>query len=226
MVRQIGVRHATRCAGRIPLRHPLRVLPPERREVNDARVEPGVADLLDPRHLCAAVLAADRHLVDPGPVQLLELVEPRDRALVELGARADHVQPSAVAGIERQRQPEVTPPRDVPVAHVAQPVVHPLLVLGGLPGDLVVAVQHQLPDLGGRDEPVVHDAENERRAAAPADGIAVADRPRLDEQLVLVQPFQHRLGDRIRGAALELAVARQEAPRLVDRRQHREPVNA
>src|SRR6185437_16752604 len=102
-------------AGRIPFRYPLRVLPAERREVDDAGVEPRIADLFDPSHLGAAVLAADRHRIDPGPVQLLELVEPRDRTLVELRARADHVQASAAAGIERQREPEVAPPRDVPI---------------------------------------------------------------------------------------------------------------
>src|SRR5439155_24229465 len=104
----------------------------------------------------------------PGAMQLLELLEPRQGALVELRARADYVQPPAVAGIERQRQAEVPSPRDVPVAHVAQPVVHPLLVLRRPPSDLVVALEHQLPDLGGGYEPVVDDAEDERRAAAPA----------------------------------------------------------
>ena len=72
-------------AGRVALRHPLRVLPPERREVDDARVEPGVARPRRCAHRLAAVLAADRHRVDPGPVQLLELLEPPTRALLELG---------------------------------------------------------------------------------------------------------------------------------------------
>ena len=44
-----------------------------------------------------------------------------------------------VARVERQRQAEVALARDVPVAHVAQPVVHPLAVLRRRPVDGRVA---------------------------------------------------------------------------------------
>ena len=149
--------------------------------MDDAGVEPGVADLLDPLDLGAAALAADADRVDPGTVELLELLQARDGALLELGARADHVQVSALALVERERQAEVAAAGDVPVAHVAQPVVHPLGVLRRRPLDGRVAVEHGLPDLVGGDEPVVDDAEDERRAATPAHGVAVDDRRRLDE---------------------------------------------
>ncbi len=40
----------------------------------------------------------DLNGVDPGAAQLLELIEPAERALLELGARADHVQVAAPQG--------------------------------------------------------------------------------------------------------------------------------
>src|SRR5207253_10812903 len=153
--------------------------------------EPGVADLRDPAHLLPAALAADQDLVDPRAVQLLELLEPAYGPLLELGARADHVQAPAGARVEGQRQAEVALARDVPVAHVAEPVVHALPVLRRRPLDLLVRVEERLPQVVAADEPVVDDAEDERRLAAPAGRIAVDDRARLDEQAALAQ----RLGD-------------------------------
>jgi hypothetical protein len=167
------------------------------------------------------VLAADRNLVDPGPVQLLQLLEPAGRSLLQLGARADHVQVPAVARVEGQRQPEVALARDVPVAHVAQPVVHPLLVLRRRPLDLVVGVEQRLPDLVAGDEPVVDDPEDERRLAAPADRVPVDDPAGLDQHAALAKRVDDRLLGLVRVLALEGPVARQEAPRLVDRREHR-----
>ncbi len=194
--------------------------------MDDAGVEPGVADLGDPLDLGAAVLAADADGVDPRPVQLLELLEPRDGALLELGARADHVQLPALALVERQRQPEEAAAGDVPVAHVAQPVVHPLLVLGRRPLHGRVAVEHRLPDLVGGNEPVVDDAEDEGRPAAPADRVAVGDRGRLDEQMALAQRLDHRIDHFLRRLALQLAVAGQHPPGLVDRRKYRQVVDS
>ena len=76
---EVGRGQALRRAGAVALGDELRVLPAERRERHDARVEPDIADLLDARHGLAARLAADRHRVDPGAPQLLELIEPLDR---------------------------------------------------------------------------------------------------------------------------------------------------
>ena len=53
----------------------------------------------------------------------------RPRGCLELLPRADHVQMAARARVEGQRQPVEAPARDVPVPHVAQPVVHALAVL-------------------------------------------------------------------------------------------------
>src|SRR5207247_7998977 len=88
VVRQIGLRQPASGARRITLRDPCRVLPPERRERDDAGVEPDVPDLLDALDGLAALLATDRDPVDPGPPQLLELLQPAERTLLELCPRA------------------------------------------------------------------------------------------------------------------------------------------
>ena len=86
VVGQVGPRQPARRAGRVALRNPRRVLPAERRERDDAGVEPDVADLGDPRRPRSPHCSQrDRHAVDPGPAQLLELVEPVERPLLELG---------------------------------------------------------------------------------------------------------------------------------------------
>ncbi len=194
--------------------------------MDDAGVEPRVADLDDAFDFALAGLATDAHRVDPRPVQLFELLETGDGALFELGPRPDHVQVAALAGIERQRQAEVALARDVPVAHVAQPVVHPLLVLRRCPFDGRIRVEHRLPDLVRGDEPVVHDAKDERGLAAPADWIAVHDRPLRDEDASLAQRFGHTRCDLSRREAGEVAVRRKHSPGLVDRREHGKVVDA
>src|SRR5206468_7921207 len=93
--------------GRVAAFDRLRVLPAERREGDDPGVEPGVAHLGDPPHLVATDFATDCYLVDPGAVELLELVEPPGRPLLELRARADHIHLAALTRIDRKRQPEV-----------------------------------------------------------------------------------------------------------------------
>ena len=149
-------------------------------------VEPRVPDLRNPARLAAARLAANRHLVDPRPMKLLQLPEPARGPLLELGARPNHVQTPALARVEREREPEVPLPRDVPVVHVAEPVVHPLAVEIRRPLDRRVRVEERLADLVGGDEPVVDDTKDERCAAAPADRVAVRDPPCLEQQAALV----------------------------------------
>src|SRR5205814_4752205 len=97
--------HALGGARRIAVLDPDGVLPAERRERDDPRVEPRVPHLRDPLQLRPADLATDRYLVDPGPVQLPELLEPAHRPLLELGARADHLDAVARrARVDRERQ--------------------------------------------------------------------------------------------------------------------------
>ena len=188
-------------------------------------VEPDVADLLHALDRLAALLAADRHAVDPRPPQLLELVEPVERALLELGLRADHVQVPARARVERQRQPVVAAARDVPVAHVAQPVVHALAHVLGRPLDRRVRVEHRLPQVAHGDEPVVGDAEDERRVAAPAlrdsgarGGRASTSSPRSSRSPTIWSAAS------VGREAVQPAVLVVEAARLVDRHQDRQVV--
>src|SRR6266576_4979711 len=82
MIGKVGARETLRRAGGVALGDPLRVLPAKRGEGDDARVQPDVTDLGYASNLLAARLAAARHVVDPGAVQLLELVEARCRALL------------------------------------------------------------------------------------------------------------------------------------------------
>ena len=100
--------------------------------------------------------------------------KPSSRALAQLLARADHVQLAACARVEGQRQPVVAAARDVPVAHVAQPVVHALAHVRRHPLDAGVRLEQRLADAVDGDEPVVGDAEDQRGVAAPAVRVVVA----------------------------------------------------
>ena len=84
--RQVRRREALRGASAVALGDEFRVLPAEGRKRHDPSVEPDVADLLDPLYRLAARFAADRHGIDPGTAQLLELIEPFDGSCLELGA--------------------------------------------------------------------------------------------------------------------------------------------
>src|SRR5262249_37188876 len=77
------------------------VSPAERGEVDDAGVEPGIADLGNPLTLLSAVLTANDDAVDPGAVELLESFGAAYGPLLELGARADHVETPAGARVAR-----------------------------------------------------------------------------------------------------------------------------
>ena len=130
---------------RIALPNVLRALPSERREGDNTRIEPGIADLCDAAHLRPAARAGDRHRVDPRSMASCSCSRP-ERARTFEPARSDHRQRVArPAGIEGQREPEVPSfRRDIPVAHVPEPVVHALRV----------------------ERPAVHSTPHLRRAAA------------------------------------------------------------
>src|SRR5205085_9990546 len=101
---EIGAGEPAGCTGRVPLRDVLGVHPAGRRERDDARIEPDVADLGDALDPLAAARAGDRDAVDPRAAELLEPLEALERALAQLVLRADHVQLAARARIERERQ--------------------------------------------------------------------------------------------------------------------------
>ena len=226
VIGEVGRGEALRGARRVAVLDPRRVLPAERRERDDPGVEPDVADLLHPLDRLAALLAGDRHAVDPRPAELLELVEPGEGAALELRARADHVQVPARARVERQRQAVVAAARDVPVAHVAQPVVHALAHVLGHPGDRRVRVEQRLPQVVDRDQPVVGDPEDQRRVAAPAVRVAVLVELRLDEEATLGEVAGDLVGGLGGAEAVQPAVVVVEVAALVDRRQHGQAVHA
>ena len=225
VVGEVGGRQPLRRTRRVPLGYPFRVLPAERRERHDAGVEPDVADLRDAPHGLGARLAANRYLVDPRPAELLELLEPGDGTLHELGLRADDGHMPARARVDRQRQPVVATPRDVPVAHVAQPVVHALAHVRRRPLDGRVRVEQRLPQLVDRDEPVVRHPPDQRRVAAPAVRIAVLVLPDLEQEAGLGEPTDDLVCRLRRREPVQPAVGVVEAPGLVDRGEHGQVVD-
>src|SRR5207302_3032204 len=62
---------------------------------------------------------------------------------------------------------------DAPVAHVGQPIVHALGVMGGSPRHGDGGVAHSLPDLFAGDEPLVHHPMHKGGGATPALRVAV-----------------------------------------------------
>ena len=225
VVRQVSGGEPLRRTRRVPLRYVRVVVPPECRERDDAGIEPDVPHLLDAVHLRTACGAGDRHGVDPRPAQLLELLEPRQRTRLELGTRADHVHVPAGARVDRQRQPVVAAAGDVPVPHVAQPVVHALAHVGGRPLDGRVRVEQGLADLVDRDEPVVREPEDQRRMAPPAERITVLVRLCPDEQRTVGEVAHDLLGRLRRREAVQPAVVGIEATALVDGRERRQIVH-
>ena len=127
---------------------------------------------------------------------------------------ADHVQVAARARVERQRQAVVAAARDVPVAHVAQPVVHALAHVLGHPLDRRVRLEQPLADSVDGDEPVVGDPEDQRRVAAPAVRVARASyEPGLDEEAGLAEAADDLVGGLGRREAVQPAVVVVEAAR-------------
>ena len=162
-----------------------------------AGVEPDVEDVGDPAHGRAAgrvVRVRPSQLVDVRPVQVGDL-HPEVR--LQLGDRAVDVGPRVgrVVGLpDRDRAAQVAVPADRPVPRVRQPLAE-LAVLDvlGHPGDLLVQLDHPVPERGHLDEPAGHRLVDQRIPAAPAVRVGV---------LVRLLPEQHRaFGDRVAGAA-------------------------
>ncbi len=220
MVGQVGTRQPLGRAGRVALGDPVGVLPAECRERDDPRVEPDVADLEDPLDRLAARLTADPDPVDPRAPQLRQVVERVEGALRQLCFRTNDVQLTARARVERQRQAVVAAPRDVPVAHVAQPVVHALAHVLGHPLDLRVLLEQLRTDLVDADEPVVREPVDDGRVAAPAVRVGMDVRAGLDEEAPLGEVADDLVGRLDRREAVQPAVVVVETSALVDRREH------
>ena len=123
--------------------------------------------------------------------------------------------------VERQRQAPVALAGDAPVAHVAQPVLHALAEVAASTRR-GVGVDHRLADLVAADEPLVDDAEDQLRPAAPAVRVAVLVRLPAGEPAAVLEVLGDEVGHLVRAVAGEPAVTVDEQPRLVDRHEHRQ----
>ena len=218
----------------------------ERRERHDPGVQPRVADVPDPFDRRAAAGTGDPDRVHVGPVRAvtLERLPALDRALLELLATTDDLDRAARrAVVDRQREPPVALLADHPVVHVAEPVelalvaevrdpadlvddLHDLVAQAGVDLLLAERLARLVVERAHADVPLVDEAEDERRAAAPAVRVAVVDRLEPVEAALALEMLDDRLGDVADVPARERAEAVQEDPRLVERGDDRQPERA
>src|SRR5213075_1964279 len=111
---------------------------------------------------------------------------------------------------------------DAPVAHVDEPVLHPLAVLAWRPLHPPGGLDHRLADLLAADEPLVDEAVDQLGAAAPADGVAVDDLAVGDQAAALAEVVNDHLRRLGGDVAVQPAVLLHEGAGLVDRDQRRE----
>ena len=138
-----------------------------------AAVVPAVDDLLDAVHGLAAFGAGDLDLVHIGAVQL-DVTHGRGGHLTQLLAGADHMDVPLLADPDGQRRAPVALAGQAPVHDVFKEVAHAaFLDVVGHPVDGAV-VAHQLVAHGGHaDEPRGAGVIEQRRVAAPAEGVVV-----------------------------------------------------
>ena len=167
--------------------------------------------------------------------------QPSTARSLELLATADDVErPAGAAVVDRQREAVVALLGDHPVAHVQEPVELPLVAERRDPPDPVDALHDLVAEAGvdlGRgqrlarlvvdlahaDVPLVHEPEQQRRAAPPAVRVPVAVRLEVVEERPPLEVVDDRLGDRRRLAPAEPAEVRVVATVLVDRADDRQP---
>ena len=211
------------------------------RERHDPGVQPRVAHVSDAGHGPAAARAADLHRVHVRPVRgvALEFLPALDRQLGQLFAAANHGHDAALAVVDRQRQAPVALLADHPVVHVQQPVQLPFVAESRYPAnafdDLHDLVAQAGVDLGRgqlltrlvvdrahADVPLVHQAEDEGRAAAPAVGVAVGDRLESVEAVLVLQRIEDGVGHIAHVTAGVRPEARDDRPVLVQRGDQRQ----
>ncbi len=202
--------------GRVPLRPVVRILAiVERGEGHDARVQPRVADVGDPRDRRAARRTGNRDRIDIRAVRGMALkgLPTGERSFLELLAATDDVERAArLAVVDRQRQAPVALLADHPVAHVDQPVELPLVAEAGDPADLVDDLHDLVAEAGidlifrelapgpvihraHADEPLVDEPEDQRRLAAPAVRVAVDVRLEPVEAVLPLEVLDDGLAD-------------------------------
>ena len=155
-----------------------------------AGVEPAVDDLGHTVHLLAAVGAGDGHLVHIGPVQL-DVVGAILRHLLQLRDAADGVAVAALTLPDVQRGTPIAVAADGPVLDVLQPVAKAALADAfGVPLDGVVVGNQLLLHVGHLDVPGLPGVVDKGGVAAPAEGVAVLELGRAEQQAPLIQILQ------------------------------------
>jgi len=144
------------------------------REGHGAGVEPGVDDLVHAVHLAAAVRAGEQHVVDVGPVQIHIIGQRPRRHLAQLGDGAHAVRVPLLAAPDGQRRAPVAVAAERPVDVAREPFSEaPRLDVLGMPDDVVVGLDELVLDGRGPDVPRRLGVVEQRRVAAPAEGVAV-----------------------------------------------------
>ncbi len=184
---------------------------------NAAGVQPWVAYIGGARHRAAATRTRDLHGVHVGPVRRVtfELVPALDGTFAELVLVTDDLVMGAlfvVADPDRQSQSPIALLGDHPILHIAQPIHLSRIAELGDPLDLIHHVHDLIAQAGGfflfrdlfarlvvelahADKPFVDQAEDQRCATAPADGIAMRVLVDPVEQVLVLQVVENIVGD-------------------------------
>ena len=143
-------------------------------ERHGAGVEPGVDDLRDAAHLAGAVGAGEDDVVDVGPVEFQILWNGTGRHLLELRDGADAVRVPLLAAPDGQGRAPVAVAAERPVDVAGEPLAEaPGLDVLRVPDHVVVGLDELVLDRRGADVPGRLGVVEQRRVAAPAEGIAV-----------------------------------------------------
>ena len=132
---------------------------------------------------------------------------------------------AARAFVDRKRKTVVPTTRDVPVTHVAKPVVHALAHVGGCPFDRRVRLEQCRPKLVDRDQPVIGHPPDQRRVAAPAMWVAMRSHSGLEQGARLREPADDLVRGFGRREAVQPPVRVVETARFVHRHQDRQAVD-
>ena len=128
----------------------------------------------DAAHLAAALGAGEDDVVDVGPVEFQILRNGTGRHLSELGDRADAVRVPLLALPDGQGRAPVAVAAERPVDVAGQPLAEaPRLDVLRVPDDVVVGGDELVLDRRGADVPGGLGVVQQRRVAAPAEGVAV-----------------------------------------------------
>jgi hypothetical protein len=198
----------------------------KRREGNNTSIEPRVTHFGYARYFSPTFGALDLHLIDPRPVQLRQVIHYRRiySHLPQLLYRLNNRHLATVADIERQHQAPVTLARDIPIAHVREPVLHPLARVLRYPFHFGCSPHHAWSDLLHADVPLGRHSEDKVGVAAPADRVAVGVVLQVVQKPLLTQRLEDRfghIGDVLPG---ELSISRYVITVLIQRHKHRKPV--